>query len=159
MLFFRLWLTRNKLTLWQHTPLLFLQKFKQRPMRTSWKVTVFFFFKKKRDFLWNLPCLQNLWCILIIRTHNTTLKRNKTLYNCLIDIVDMKQRQKCLELASSAGMFVYPIIMLSLLEYVSLWTATIKCVSLDVYICIYFKINICRSSASVRFWCWNKWKT
>ena len=48
---FRLWLTRNKLTLWRRIPLLFLQKFKQKPTHIFWKViccSVFdnwFFFK------------------------------------------------------------------------------------------------------------------
>ena len=41
-------------------------------------------------------------------THRTSTQHNKptVLKNCLVDIVDMKQRQKCLELASSAGMCI-----------------------------------------------------
>ena len=40
--------------------------------------------------------------------HHTSTPHNEAnvLKYCLVDIVDMKQRQKCLELASSAGMSI-----------------------------------------------------
>lgn len=73
-------------------------------MHIFWKVIVVWFLKT--DFFLKKNVTLNIE--LYFSNHHTSTRLNEpnVLKYCLLDIVDMKQRQKCLELASSAGMCI-----------------------------------------------------
>lgn len=100
--FSRLLLTRSRSTLWQLTLRLFPRKSKHRRTRTFWKVTLSF--SNSATCFWKQESYFNHWSYYKLQESSITSKQST--YHYIPDIVDMRQRQKCLDLASNAGLYI-----------------------------------------------------